>query len=135
MRCQVDIISFGEIEENTPLLEKFMSNVNANDSNLVTVEPGKLLSDVLVSTPIFRQGGGQISEFGGLGQGDADLQAAIRASQGDASGGAAQGGFDGIDPNTDPGTLCSAYSAVHTLQSIPCNMKCVCLWLQNWRWR
>ena len=111
---QVDIINFGESEENTPLLEKFVDTVNANDSNLVTVEPGKLLSDVLVSTPIFRQGGGQISEFGGLGSGqDADLQAAIRASQGDASGGAAASGgpaFGGVDPNTDPGTLRSAHS-------------------------
>merc|ERR1712087_237660 len=101
----VDIVNFGESEENSPLLEKFVDTVKANDnSNLVTVEPGKLLSDVLVSTPIFRQGGQQISEFGGIGGGgDADLEAAIRASQGDA-GPAASGGaaFAGIDPNADP---------------------------------
>jgi len=102
----VDIVNFGESEENTPLLEKFVDTVKANDnSNLVTVEPGKLLSDVLVATPIFRQGGAQINEFGGLGGGDADLQAALRASQGDVGGGAAASGaapFGGVDPNTDP---------------------------------
>jgi len=101
----VDIVNFGESEENTDLLEKFVNTVKANDnSNLVTVEPGKLLSDVVASSPIFHRGGGQISEFSGLGGGqDADLQAAIRASQGD-SGGAASGGaaFGGVDPNTDP---------------------------------
>jgi len=100
----VDIVNFGETEDNTALLDKFVETVKANDnSNLVTVEPGKLLSDVLVSTPIFRQGGGQISEFSGLGSGgDADLQAALRASQGDA--GPAQGGqaFGGVDPSQDP---------------------------------
>jgi len=108
----VDIVNFGESECNTALLTKFMSHVAANDnSNLVTVEAGKLLSDVLVSTPIFGQGGAAINEFGALGGAqDADLQAAIRASQGDA-GGAAQGGdaaqggaapFGGVDPNMDP---------------------------------
>merc|ERR1719491_1774596 len=102
----VDIVNFGESECNTALLTKFMSHVAANDnSNLVTVEAGKLLSDVLVSTPIFGQGGAAINEFGALGGAqDADLQAAIRASQGDA-GDAAQGGaapFGGVDPNMDP---------------------------------
>jgi len=109
----VDIVNFGEAESNTALLEKFMDHVKANEnSNLVTVEPGKLLSDVLVATPIFGQGGAAINEFGALGGAqDADLQAAIRASQGDAGGGAAAGGaaagggggaFGGVDPNTDP---------------------------------
>lgn len=110
---QVDIVNFGESEENTDLLEKFVNTVKANDnSNLVTVEPGKLLSDVVASSPIFHRGGGQISEFSGLGGGqDADLQAAIRASQGD-SGGAASGGaaFGGVDPNTDPGAVIYAES-------------------------
>merc|ERR1719411_927600 len=103
----VDIVNFGEAETNTALLTKFMEHVSANDnSNLVTVEPGKLLSDVLVATPIFGQGAAAINEFGALGGAqDADLQAAIRASQGDT--GAAQGGdanqggaapFGGVDP-------------------------------------
>eukprot|EP00484_Ammonia_sp_Unknown_P021696 CAMPEP_0197023808 /NCGR_PEP_ID=MMETSP1384-20130603/4447_1 /TAXON_ID=29189 /ORGANISM="Ammonia sp." /LENGTH=438 /DNA_ID=CAMNT_0042452077 /DNA_START=73 /DNA_END=1389 /DNA_ORIENTATION=+ len=103
----VDIVNFGESEENTGLLENFINAVKANDnSNLVTVESGKLLSDVLISTPIFSQSGQQINEYSGMG-GDADLNAAIRASQQDGSGGAAAGGgaaaeFGGIDPNADP---------------------------------
>merc|ERR1712228_975894 len=77
----VDIVNFGESEENTDLLTRFVDAVKANDnSNLVTVEPGKLLSDVLISTAIFSQSGQQISEYGGVGGGD----------------------FGGIDPNTDP---------------------------------
>jgi len=115
----VDIVNFGESEDNTGILERFISAVKTNDnSNLVTVEGGKMLSDVLIATPIFSQSGQQISEFGGMG-GDADLNAAIRASQenggaggGDASGAAAGGagagagagaaGFGGVDPNMDP---------------------------------
>merc|ERR1712154_215595 len=99
------IVNFGESEENTDLLTRFVDAVKANDnSNLVTIEPGKLLSDVLISTPIFSQSGQQISEYGGLGGGnDADLNAAIRASQQESGGGAVNGGdFGGIDPNTDP---------------------------------
>ena len=100
---QVDIVNFGESEENTDLLTRFVDAVKANDnSNLVTVEPGKLLSDVLISTPIFSQSGQQISEYGGMGGGnDADLNAAIRASQ-QENGGSGGGDFGGIDPNTDP---------------------------------
>merc|ERR1712154_506379 len=101
----VDIVNFGENEENTDLLQRFMNAVKANDnSNLVTIEPGKLLSDVLISTPIFAQGGQQINEYGGLGgANDADLNAAIRASQQDqGGGGGALNQFGGVDPNTDP---------------------------------
>ena len=101
---QVDIVNFGESEENTGVLERFIGAVKANDnSNLVTVEPGKLLSDVLISTPIFQQAGQQINEYGGLGGNDADLNAAIRASQQDAgAGGGANAEFGGVDPNQDP---------------------------------
>eukprot|EP01083_Nonionella_stella_P288760 982553_1 len=98
----VDIVNFGETEDNTDLLQRFITAVKgANDnSNLVTVEPGKLLSDVLISTPIFAQGSEQINEYAGLGN-DADLNAAIRASQADSGGGMAAD-FGGVDPNTDP---------------------------------
>ena len=52
----VDIVSFGDIDENAEKLEAFMSAVNKNNnSNLVTVPPGANLADVLLSTPIFME--------------------------------------------------------------------------------
>ena len=50
----VDIVSFGNIEENADKLEVFIGAVNKNNnSNLVTVRPGAVIADVLLSTPIF----------------------------------------------------------------------------------
>ena len=50
----VDIVSFGNIEENAEKLEVFIGAVNKNNnSNLVTVRPGAVIADVLLSTPIF----------------------------------------------------------------------------------
>eukprot|EP01083_Nonionella_stella_P225661 802029_1 len=96
----VDVVNFGETDTNSDLLERFIKAVAANDnSNLVNVPSGKLLSDVLVGTPIFSQSGQQINEFGNLGGNDADLNAAIAASRADAGGAP---GFGGVDPNTDP---------------------------------
>lgn len=87
----VDIVSFGSEEQNTEKLEAFHEAVNSGDnSHLVTVPPGMILSDSLFGSPIF-QGEGA----GGYG-GGADGEAA-----GAGSGGG--GGFEfGIDPSLDP---------------------------------
>mmetsp|Transcript_21323 Transcript_21323/g.46591 ORF Transcript_21323/g.46591 Transcript_21323/m.46591 type:complete len:362 (-) Transcript_21323:453-1538(-) len=82
----VDIVSFGCEEENEEKLEAFFQAVNSNgNSHLVTVPPGPVLSDVLISSPIFQGEGGSGYGFGAAG----------------AGGGAA--GFEfGVDPNIDP---------------------------------
>ena len=54
----VDVVSFGDVETNREKLEAFMASVNKNNnSNLVVVEPGANLSDVLCGTAIFNQDG------------------------------------------------------------------------------
>jgi hypothetical protein len=64
----VDIVSFGCEEENAEKLEAFHSAVASNDnSHLVTVPPGTILSDMLFGTPIFMEEGA-----GGGGGGDAE---------------------------------------------------------------
>lgn len=87
----VDIVSFGSEEQNTEKLEAFHEAVNSGDnSHLVTVPPGMILSDSLFGSPIF-QGEGA----GGYG-GGADGEAA-------GAGGGGGGGFEfGIDPSLDP---------------------------------
>lgn len=84
----VDIVSFGCDEENREKLEAFHGAVNSsNNSNFVTVPPGPVLADVLISSPIFLQDGGGSGFGGGGGEG----------------GGAAGDGFEfGVDPNLDP---------------------------------
>lgn len=50
----VDVISFGDIEQNSEKLEAFVAAVNKNDnSNIVTVPPGAIIADVLLSTRVF----------------------------------------------------------------------------------
>ena len=50
----VDVVSFGDVDENAEKLDAFMSAVNKNNnSHLVTVPAGSNLADVLLSTPIF----------------------------------------------------------------------------------
>jgi 26S proteasome regulatory subunit N10 len=65
----VDIVSFGSEEENCEKLEIFHGAVNSNNnSHLVTVPPGTILSDMLFGTPIFMEegaGGGEGTEEGG----------------------------------------------------------------------
>ncbi|CAG8460026.1 3011_t:CDS:2 [Paraglomus occultum] len=63
----VDIVSFGEGEENERKLEAFMSNVNAgNNSHLATIPPGStILSQTLVQTPIIMSEDGDTSMFNG----------------------------------------------------------------------
>jgi len=80
--CAVDIVNFGQCEDNTEKLEAFVAAVNNNDnSHLVTVPPGPhVLSDLLLSSPIVT---------GSSGGGDA--------------GGAPGGQHEfGVDPNLDP---------------------------------
>ncbi|PNH09728.1 26S proteasome non-ATPase regulatory subunit 4, partial [Tetrabaena socialis] len=91
----VDVVSFGAEDENAEKLEAFHEAVNSNgNSHLVTVPPGPVLSDVLISSPIFQgEGGGAYGFAGGAGGGG-----------GGGGGGAAGGdGFEfGVDPNMDP---------------------------------
>jgi 26S proteasome regulatory subunit N10 len=87
----VDVVSFGDVEENAEKLEAFMTAVNKNNnSNLVTVPPGANLADVLLSTPIF------VDEDAGGGSGFAAAAAA-------ASSRAAMAGFEGGDAMMDGG--------------------------------
>lgn len=85
----VDIVSFGSEEQNTEKLEAFHEAVNSGDnSHLVTVPPGMILSDSLFGSPIF-QGEGAAGYGGG--------------SDGEAAGGGGGTGFEfGIDPSLDP---------------------------------
>lgn len=87
----VDVVSFGDVDENAEKLEAFMGAVNKNNnSNLVTVPPGANLADVLLSTPIF------MDQDSGGGSGFAAAAAA-------ASSHAAMQGFDGGDAMMDGG--------------------------------
>lgn len=78
----VDIVNFGQEDDNKEKLEQFIEAINNNDnSHLVTIPPGNhVLSDVLISSPI------------------------ISGEGGEAAGGFASGaGFEfGVDPNLDP---------------------------------
>jgi 26S proteasome regulatory subunit N10 len=87
----VDVVSFGAEEENQEKLEAFFQAVNSNgNSNIVSVPPGPVLSDVLIGSPIF-QGEGGGGAYGFVGGAAA------------AGGGAGAEGFEfGVDPNMDP---------------------------------
>ena len=87
----VDIINFGEFEQNTSLLETFIQNVNSSDnSHLLTVPPGGyLLSDFIASSPI-------LSGEDGVGGGG------IGGSMSNMNGSGGDQFEFGIDPNMDP---------------------------------
>lgn len=54
----VDVVSFGHEAENEEKLSAFHGAVNSNDnSHIVTVPPGPVLSDVLINSPIFQARG------------------------------------------------------------------------------
>ena len=90
----VDVVSFGDVETNREKLEAFMASVNKNNnSNLVVVEPGANLSDVLCGTAIFNQDG----PAGGSG-----FAAAAAAAQSQA---AMQGFGDMGDMGDDPALM------------------------------
>ncbi|KAJ3204025.1 hypothetical protein HDU67_009811 [Dinochytrium kinnereticum] len=77
----VDVINFGEDEENTGKLQALIDAVNSSDnSHLVTIPPGPhILSDILISSPI------------------------VAGEDGAPPGFASSSGFEfGVDPNLDP---------------------------------
>jgi len=82
-KVSVDVVSFGEVDENAELLKKFVETVNGRDgtgSHLVTIPPGPHLSDALISSAIIQE----------------DESASAVASQG-------SNGFGiDFDPNDDP---------------------------------
>ena len=90
----VDVVSFGDVEANRPKLEAFMASVNKNNnSNLVEIEPGANLADVLCGTAIFNQDGPAV------GSGFAAAAAAAQSQ-------AAMGGFGDMgDMGDDPALM------------------------------
>jgi hypothetical protein len=88
-KVTIDIVNFGETEENAEKLKKFIETLNGKDrtSHLVTAHPGPLLSDILLSSPIFtdEEGAplvplGQGFEFGIDPTEDPELAMALRVS-------------------------------------------------------
>ena len=89
----VDIISMGEVEENSEKLTAFNNVVNTtdsdgnNNSHLIVVPPGVIPTDAIASSPVMHM------NFGGFG------------GSGGAASSSGGGGFDdygGVDPNLDP---------------------------------
>jgi len=88
----IDLINFGEEEQNTSKLEAFINAVNNSDnSHLVTIPPGPhILSDVLMTSPIVIDedgaapagfsGGNNDFEFGVDPNIDPELASALRIS-------------------------------------------------------
>jgi len=107
-KVNIDVVSFGEDEENTDILNKFITTINGKEgtgSHLVTIPPGPHLSDALVSSPIVQgedgMGGAAPSggfEFGVNPDDDPELALALRVSMEEqrarqqAEGGAPEGG-------------------------------------------
>ncbi|MCO5585155.1 hypothetical protein L7F22_039087 [Adiantum nelumboides] len=85
----VDIINFGEIEENESKLNAFVENVNSGEnSHLLTVPAShKLLSDQIISSPILMESDGAGPSNSGAAAG--------------GSGSSNQFEF-GVDPSMDP---------------------------------
>lgn len=87
----VDIISFGENEENQPKLEAFIAAVNKNDnSHLVIVTAGMgMLSDIVQQSPVMSSGdggggGGNLNEYGVDPEVDPELAMAMAMSMEEA---------------------------------------------------
>jgi 26S proteasome regulatory subunit N10 len=81
-KVNVDIINFGEETKNTEKLNNFIGILNGKEgtgSHLVTVPPGPLLSEALISSPVIQGEDGQ----GAVGLGGSGYEF-------------------GIDPNEDP---------------------------------
>ncbi|CAI5462304.1 unnamed protein product [Closterium sp. Yama58-4] len=97
----LDVVSFGwdgEDEDKQAKLEALLGAVNSNDnSHLLHVPPGPaVLSDVLISSPVF-------TGDGEGGSGFAAAAAAGAAAAVAAGGGGLGGDFDfGVDPSVDP---------------------------------
>ena len=87
----VDVVSMGETEDNREKIQEFVDTVNSNDnSNLITIPPGVMPSDVLISSPVIQQ---DMANTGGAG-GEFGSGAAAAPAGGDA-------GME-VDPNLDP---------------------------------
>lgn len=87
----VDIISFGENEENQPKLEAFIGAVNKNDnSHLVIVTGGMgILSDIVQQSPVMSSGdggggGGNLNQYGVDPEVDPELAMAMAMSMEEA---------------------------------------------------
>ena len=91
----VDIVSFGGIDGNDAILEKFMDAVNKQDnSRLLTVPRGSAIVDQLYSSAILIGNEAAAQQAAG-GQGDHGGAPGV--------GGGFGGGFEfGVDPNIDP---------------------------------
>jgi len=78
----LDLVSFGEVEENNAKLTKLLQAVNSNEtSHLVEVPVGpKLLSDVLLSSPIITPEG-EAPMAGGGGDGGAGFEFGINPAE------------------------------------------------------
>ncbi|XP_028391060.1 26S proteasome non-ATPase regulatory subunit 4-like [Dendronephthya gigantea] len=86
-KVNVDIVNFGEEETNTASLTTFINTVNGKDgtsSHLVTVPPGPILADALISSAIIVGEEGAPPSSGGDGlfdpSNDPELALAIRVS-------------------------------------------------------
>ena len=98
----LDVVDMASDTATTAKLEALLAAVNSGDnSHMVTVpalgEGGGVVSDVIMSSPIFGSGEGGVSGF-------AAAAAAGAAAAANAAGGAAAAGLDefGVDPNLDP---------------------------------
>jgi 26S proteasome regulatory subunit N10 len=79
----VDVVSFGDVEANREKLDAFVTSVNKNNnSNLVVVEPGANLSDVLCGTAIFNQDGAASGSGFAAAAAAAQSQAAMQGLEG-----------------------------------------------------
>lgn len=86
----IDIVSFGELEENQEKLLELVNATNSGDnSHLITVPPGVLPSDALLDSPIMREEGMGMSVGGG-------------GAQTGGGGGGNFAEYGGIDPSLDP---------------------------------
>jgi len=88
-KVNVDIINFGEHEENTEKLDTFIKTLNGKDggsSHLLTIPSGDMLSGAIGSSPILVEEGGASmaatgGDFGGFDdQMDPELALALRVS-------------------------------------------------------
>jgi len=88
-KVNIDIVNFGEETTNSEKLTTFVNTLNGKDGNLchlVTVPPGPLLSDALISSPILQGEDGAApgmeyaSEYGFDPNSDPELALALRVS-------------------------------------------------------
>lgn len=88
-KVNVDIVNFGEETANSDKLTSFITTLNGKDGNLchlVTVPPGPLLSDALISSPLLQGEDGAPSgmeygsEYGFDPNSDPELALALRVS-------------------------------------------------------